>query len=194
MKISKADSNPPPDKGALVQSAAGGDPEACREIFDQLIDMVFHILNIYTNGDREAARDLSQPVFMKFFDNLGSLKPPYHYAAWCARIAHNCGIDHAKERVREKAGRDDFALLFESGEDDPERLMLGCELMRAVSEAFAQEAEDIVRLTGRMFYRDEKSVPEIAAELGVTQSTVTTRLARFRALLREHIARKLEGE
>jgi RNA polymerase sigma factor (sigma-70 family) len=192
LKIGGKTSDPPRDKGALVRSAAEGDPEACREIFDRTIDMVFHILNIYTHGDREAAKDLSQTVFMKFFDNLGSLKPPYHYAAWCARIAHNCGIDHVKESAREKASQNDYAALFEGEGDDPERLMLSCEFMRAISDAFGQDTDDVLRLTGRMFYRDDKTVPEIASELGVSQSTVTTRLSRFRALLREHIARKLE--
>jgi len=179
------------DNQELVENALGGNPEACREIFERCVDMVFHISAIYTNGDREAAKDLAQVVFSKVFANLGSLAPPYHFPAWCARIAHNCGIEYAKKNARDRAGLGELARLADSQTPDPEQIMLINETLRAVSESFESGVEGPLKETARLFYKEDKSVAEIASELGVSQTAVTTRLSRFRARLRELVLKKL---
>jgi RNA polymerase sigma-70 factor (ECF subfamily) len=178
----------------LARKAAGGDPQACRKIFEGCVDMVFHISALYAQEDREAAKDLTQQVFTRAFRSIGNLEPPYNITAWCARIAHNCGINYVKERARERRGIGEYIKVMETQGHDPEKMMLINEAMRVVAESFESEIEGVLKETARLFYREGKSVAEISSELAVSPTTVTTRLARFRARLRELVASKLMDE
>ncbi|HUT53762.1 MAG TPA: sigma-70 family RNA polymerase sigma factor [bacterium] len=179
------------DDKELALKAAQGDPEACREIFERCLNMVFYISKIYTQGDRESAKDLTQQVFARAFRSIGSLEPPYNIAAWCARIAHNQGIDHVKENARERRGLSEYIKVMETHGSDPEKIMLIHEATRAVADSFEAGVAGILKETARLYYGEGKSVAETAVAMGVSKTVVTTRLSRFRARLRELVAEKL---
>ena len=49
-------------------------------------------------GEREAALDFSQEVFLKVYASLDSFRPQYKFSTWLFRIASNTIIDHWRKK------------------------------------------------------------------------------------------------
>ena len=81
----------------LVQASIEGN----RESFETLVrrhqrGLVSHIYR--QTGQREAALDLAQEVFLKVYLSLASFDPKYRFTTWLYRIASNCAIDHQRKK------------------------------------------------------------------------------------------------
>jgi RNA polymerase sigma-70 factor (ECF subfamily) len=57
------------DEQDLIEACKRGDSSAFRQIYETYKDKV-HSLGFYMTGDREAARDITQQVFLKVFTSI----------------------------------------------------------------------------------------------------------------------------
>ena len=88
----------PPD-AHLVRAARGGD----REAFGQLIERHFglvHTIAFARLGEREAAEDLAQEVFLRAFLCLDQLRETERFVSWLAQITRNLAINWIRSRRR----------------------------------------------------------------------------------------------
>lgn len=87
---------------SLIAHAQAGDGGAFGELYEHFAPEIFRFLLGRLRGDRAAAEDLTEDVFMNVLQRLGS----YHcggapFSAWLYRIARNRLIDHIRVQPRQ---------------------------------------------------------------------------------------------
>ena len=81
------------DDRKLVSRALKGD----RKAFEMLVRKYEQPLTSYLGrmtGEREAALDFAQEIFLKVYCSLDSYSPAYKFSTWLFKIASNHMIDH----------------------------------------------------------------------------------------------------
>ena len=145
------------------------------EIIRRHFDMVYRLALSQTRNIANA-EDVTQEVFLRFIQKYSSLKSDEHIKAWLIRVTVNC----SKSIFMGAWNRKTVPLTDEISFDTPEK----SEVYFAV-----QSLPSKYRAVIHLFYYEDMSIKEIAAAMGLKQSTVKSRLFRGRELLRT----KLKG-
>jgi len=141
-------------------------------------------------GDRDAARDALQEVYLRARQGFPGYDRQRPLRAWLNAVAaHHC-IDRLRRESREQR------LFLPTSEDDAELAEPGpsplARLMGAERRARLTEAVEALPPRHRapivLRYHAELSYEEIAARLGITRAQVGTLLFRGRRRLRERLA------
>jgi RNA polymerase sigma-70 factor (ECF subfamily) len=170
----------------LVAAAKAGDRAAFAALVTRYRDTVYAYA-LARLRDREEAEDVAQETFVRAYLGLGRLRGPEAWEAWVMRIARNlCSDTLRRKRVRQAEPIDPDWL---DGSPSPEMQALAGERRRELSQAVADLPEPL-RVAVLMHYASGRTYREIAAALGLPQSTVVGRIAR--ALL--HLRRRLGVE
>ena len=125
-------------------------------------------------GDRDAAQDLTSDVFHKALANIQSFEwRGVPFAGWLLRIAANMIVDRSKRSGREVSGQDD--------PPDPgtQPNLVEIDQHARLFHLVDQLPPDQRRVIG-MRFAEEKSIREIAQELGRSEGAV--KQLQFRAL------------
>ena len=88
-------------------------PEEFRSLYERHARMVYNLCLYYVQN-AEDAQELTQDVFVKVYDQLGSFRGEAAARTWIYRIAINTCLDHLKARKRKKRSLFD---LFRSADD-----------------------------------------------------------------------------
>jgi len=86
----------------LVRRAQRREPEAFGQLYEEHFDRIYRyvILRVRNQADAE---DITQQVFLKALENIGSYRwRGMPFASWLFRIAHNLVVDHWKKKNRQK--------------------------------------------------------------------------------------------
>jgi RNA polymerase sigma-70 factor, ECF subfamily len=154
------------------------------EDFDRLYVATYHrIFRTLTSilGDAAAAEDCTQEVFLKAFRAWRTWRRDAPAEAWLHRIAINTAISYKRRQALREAGQ----LIRRLGrpvDDDPADHVLGGDLLCELRRLPAKQAAAIV-LRHLHGYTNR----EIAAALGVPESTVATRLMMAKRTLRARL-------
>jgi len=136
------------------------------------------------------AEDLTQQVFVKALEHIGSYKyRGMPFAAWLFRIAHNQLVDHWKKKSRDKAREMPLDQVDETkivGEDDPAFLVERQADIREVAAA-CERLSDGQREVISLRFAGELSVAETAKAMGKSEGAVKVlqhaALVRLRRIL-----------
>ena len=164
---------------ALVRRASAGDPEAFGDLYERHLDRVFRYF-YYRVGQREEAEDLTEQVFLKAWQAMGSYNcRGVPFSAWLFRVAHNLLVDH--RRAYPEIEQLDNALALEDDGADPHELTArraeASELAAALSQLSTIEQSVVaLRFVEGL---DHRSVASI-----INKSEVATRSIQSRALAR----------
>jgi RNA polymerase sigma-70 factor (ECF subfamily) len=177
------------DERRLVE-AAQQDRARFAELYECHFDFVYAYLSRRTR-DRAETEDLTAEVFRKALQNLTRFKwTGAPFGAWLVRIASNLIADRAKRAAKE--GRVDTRPLMGGGAGSPaQQTDLEASQRRARLFSLVEElAEDQRRVVVARF-AEEKSIAEIANELGRSEGAV--KQLQFRALqnLRQRLGDEL---
>ena len=95
---------PPPSASDadLIAAVLRGEREAFRPLMERHQQAVFNYLFRRVGGNVEAARDLTQGVFLKAYQHLAEVDPSQGFTPWLYRIAHNESANHARSRARRR--------------------------------------------------------------------------------------------
>jgi len=165
--------------GTLAQAAAG-DEAAFALLLRQHQRMVFSIAwNFF--GDRSAAEDLAQEVFVQMFQSLRAIESDSHLVFWLRQVTTRKCIDHYRWRLKRKhIALDDWV---EEGAtpESPDHMALGrvSNLVRGLPEKF--RAVVVLR------YQEDMEPTQIAASLGWPVNTVKSRLHRALQMLKDRL-------
>jgi len=86
------------DERSLVQRAKQQDEVAFAKIYESYFDKIYRYLVLKT-GDRTEAEDLTQQVFLKVVQQIGSFNwRGAPFSAWLFRIAHNQMVDYLRQQ------------------------------------------------------------------------------------------------
>ena len=135
-------------------------------------------------GERQAAEDLLQEIFVRVQAHRGELREHDRVAPWVFRIARNVVIDHlrARDRNRTAALQAEPEAVPKETEDDEmraARVALGAWL-RAMIDTLPPHYAEAVRLADL----EGVSQAEAARRLGLSHSGFKSRVQRGRAQLR----------
>jgi len=158
----------------LLIEAAQKDPSRFAELYEQNFHRVYAYVARRVR-DRVEIQDVTAQVFHKALANLGKFKwKGSPFAAWLYRIASNAIADRAKQKVRESKDQLDPAS-ESSTATDLEAVERRARLFSAVDKLPEDQRRVIV-----LRFADEKSIREIADELGRSEGAV--KQLQFRAL------------
>jgi len=172
----------------LLVEAAQRDPARFADLYDINFELVYAYIARRV-GDRPTAEDLTSEVFKKALENLPRFTwRGAPFAAWLLRIAANMVADRSKHTAR-TVDITDLEDTAESAQFNLEEVEQRARLFRLVDQLPADQGR-VVRLR----FAEEKSIREIAQELGRTEGAV--KQLQFRALenLRTQFVDKPGGE
>jgi RNA polymerase sigma-70 factor (ECF subfamily) len=186
----------PPDEARLVAAAASGDSTAFEEIVRRHAGLVLS-LGRRILGNREAAEDLLQDVFLKVHRALAGYRAEASLKTWIARIAVNAARNRKRDDARRlrvvapvldaPLGTADGSLLTlgDLASDDapsPERAAASAEARIRIEHALgALPSEFREALVLREI--EGLSYEEISEVLEISLGTVKSRIARARLRL-----------
>lgn len=161
----------------LVAAAVAGDDQAFASLVRLHADAVFgHALRFF--GDRQAAEDATQEVFVKVFRTLASFDGRAKFSTWLYRVTRNVCLDMARSGRRTPTPVDPVTLEPLSAADFADDVVLTGALNTAM-RALAPEDRDALGAVSVFGL----SYAEAAAELGVPVGTVKSRVFRARRVL-----------
>ncbi len=195
------------EQAALAGLAArcrGGDQAAWRELVTCQHKRVYTLCFRFT-GDRVAAEDVTQEVFLKVYRNLATFDPGKGaFSTWITTLTRNLLVDHYRrarqDRLTEsidvsQSPEDDGPTLSERLADtrpSQEQRFAGLELKATIQAALAKLSPD---LREAVILRDleDMDYKEIALVLKIPEGTVKSRISRGRGELARLLQRR-EGQ
>jgi RNA polymerase sigma-70 factor (ECF subfamily) len=171
-----------PDE-ALIAAARDGDRDAFSDLMARYRGVAFAYAYARLR-DRDEAEDVAQETFVRAYLALGRLRGPRSWEAWLMRILRNLCADALRRRkVRRSEPMDPD---WTDGGPSPEMLAVTAERSRELNAAVAALPEKY-RIPLVMRYGSGCSYREIAAAMGVPESTVIGRLAGALRLMRRSL-------
>ncbi len=172
---------------ALAGRIAGGDVEAWGLLFERHFDEIHRLALYGTDGDAETAKDLSQQTFLECVRTIGGFRGS-SLRKWLAGILRNLLARHWRKtsRINRHMHHGDVASVLNEKMDSADlpgevaaSKETGMILRRALALVEPNHSEVLV---GR--YIEEKGVPRLASELGISEAGVHSLLFRAREALR----------
>ena len=169
---------------ALVQRAQHGDSRAFEEVYRALVGRIY-ALCLRMSRDAQRAEELTQDVFVRAWERLGSFRGEAKFATWLHRLAVNVVLQAGRAASRRSAREDVTA--------DPGRYLKRAEmsmagtrldLERAIA-ALPDGAREVLVLRDIYGYKYR----EIAEMKGVALGTVKAQIHRARKMVREALER-----
>ena len=165
---------------ATIQRAADGDQAAWDTIVQTYWRKVFNVAYRFV-GTYEEAEDLTQEIFLKVFRSLGTFDRRANFQTWLISVSRNFCID------RYRSGRRDREVF--AREIDASTVQAEAPGLNAYARVELQDRVALLRealralsppLRTAVLLRDihELSYQEIAAQLGVAEGTVKSRINR----------------
>lgn len=167
-----------------LQKALDGDNKAMEWIYRRHVRYLYALCSRYITDD-EDIKDVLQDAFVKIFSSLnkfkyrgdGSLK------AWMARITLNETLTFLRN-----SSRISFASIDDTGMDIPDNAPVETEgIPTDIIHQFVRELPDGYRTVFNLYVIDDKSHKEIAAMLGIKQTTSASQLFKAKAMLARRI-------
>ena len=161
-----------------------GHPQAFGELVDRYQKVIFNaVLRIVNNY--EDAKDTTQTVFVKAFENLSSYDSRYKFFSWIYRLAVNEALNEVNRRRQTQPLNEDIRCK----DCTPEEILHQHQLDEQIDEALAGLSSDY-RLVIVMKYFLEMSLREIAEIIHVEEKTVKSRLYTARQHLCEALTKR----
>jgi RNA polymerase sigma-70 factor (ECF subfamily) len=161
-----------------------------RRIFGTLAGLV---------GNIEDARDATQEVFLKAFENIGRFQGRSKFSTWLTSIAINTGTDFLRQRKPSESleeTQDDEGFRprqVQKWGDDPEKLLAASQMDELVREAVLRLPEKY-RIAVLLRDINQLSTEEAAAVLELSVPALKARVLRGRLMLRESLAPHFIGQ
>jgi RNA polymerase sigma factor (sigma-70 family) len=175
----------------LISKAIKGEEASCQILFDNFKNKVLRICLSFTNGDRDLAQDLCQDSFVLGFKQLHTLRDHSKFSQWLSQITYNLCKSYLREKAILSTRLKEYEQTARSGRGEPGEEIRREQIDQIIHALIDQIPKTEIRETVNLFYIQGKSTKEIAALQEISQSTVTTRLDRFRTKIQRHLMLKI---
>lgn len=168
----------------LIADCRKGERRAQKKLYELLAPRMYGVCMRYT-GSAEDAQDVLQNGFIKMFRKINDFRGEGSFEGWLRRIMVTTGIEHYRKNHSMQS-------LQAIDEQLSERLS---DRETVLDQIHAEELAGLIarlspgyRTVLNMYIIEGYSHKEIAAELGISEGTSKSQLARARNILREMIA------
>lgn len=165
---------------AWVADLKAGNEDAAKSLYLQYSKAMYNLL-CRLCGDSELAKDLMQDAFIEAFNKIDSFKGEATFGAWLKRIVLNTGLQYIRKK---RLDYDELTPNIDHTDDE------GCEAfyyneyeIHYAIKSLPDKCRNVVVL----YLLENYSHKEIAAQLGVTESTSKTHYKRGKALLKKQL-------
>lgn len=136
-------------------------------------------------GSRATAEELLQAAFVKSLEKGGALDDGEGAVAWFYRLLRNALVDHYRRQAAEGRALEREAREATEAGEDPELKKAVCACVGELLPTLKPEYADMVRQVDL----EERSVPDVAREAGITANNAGVRLHRARQALKKQLER-----
>jgi len=187
----RVQSSPDSINTGVIHACQEGDREAFRLLFEAYKDRVFSIA-CYSLGDKTAADDITQQIFVKLFTRIGQFRGDSKFTTWLYRLVINACLDERRRQRRLLPVAEFLPMSKAAYRKSPEPGYERREIAGSVREAIGG-LKPKMRLPILLKYIEGLSYEEIAAVLGCSKGTVASRLNRAHKALAKKLGH-LRGE
>lgn len=167
----------------IVHSILEGSRPAMADLYRRHIGYLAAACSRYVSSD-EDVKDILQTSFLKIISSLDKFewRGPGSLRAWMTRITVNESLKFIKENERSRKMVENY--VPEDGpEEEPDTENISAEVLQEMIRQLPVGYRTVFNL----YVFEEKSHKEIAAMLGITESTSASQFHRARALLASKI-------
>ena len=177
------------DDVAIIRRVLTGDETAFAELVNKYQKPV-HALAWRKIGDFHIAEDITQDTFLKVYQRLHTLKDPNQFSGWIYVITANlCATWLRKKRIQTQPLEGTETTMIQedaySRHVTEERSRTAVEVQREVVKKLLAKLQESERTVMTLYYLGEMKVEDISRFLGVSASTIRSRLRRARHRLKE---------
>ena len=173
----------------LIQRILNGDETAFAELLKKYQKPV-QTLAWRKVGDFHIAEDITQDAFLKVYQRLHTLKDPNQFPGWLYVITTNlCNTWLRKKRIQTQPLEDAETTMTPkdaySQHVAEDRATTAAETQREVVKKLLEKLKESERTVMTLHYLGEMTIEEISRFLGVSGSTIKSRLRRARQRLQK---------
>ncbi len=172
----------------LIARARKGDAAAIEALIRRH-QVSLHAFLLRRCGRPELAEDLVQESFVRVLRNLDRFDPRFRFSTWLFTIGRRLLVNHL-QKMR-PAYDSDLVESRGNRRNQPADPVLEDERRSAIRGLLDQALATLnprQRRVVELFHERERSIPVIAAELGIPQGTVKSHLHRARRRMQEALA------
>jgi len=177
------------DDRQLVESARHGEVSAFEELVRRKTGKVYGVCYRVV-GNPEDARDVSQLVFVKLWENLEKYDPQYTFDTWLYRMVTNVAIDYLRSRQSREATINSSLRLVKSSVDAEQGLSFQAREVERIFEEVSTVLSPKQKTIFVMNQMEDISSAEISRILGCRESTVRNHLFNARKLMQQQLKRR----
>ena len=174
------------DDQTLVRRYLEGDRKAFELLVEKYQKTVYNVALRMANDPDDAA-DITQNVFIKASEKLGSYNPKYKFFSWIYRIAVNESFNFVESARRNERLPEELV----AGDGNPEEILDAGMLSNSVEEGLTRLSIDN-RIIVVLRHFGELSYDEIGVILDLPVKTVKSRLFTARQSLKKILSHRLE--
>ncbi len=172
----------------LVKQCRNRSARGFDRLYQRYASVLFGICLRY-GGNKEAAEDILQDVFVTIFKKIDSYRFEGSFEGWLKRITVNVAINYLRKQKRKYlvSVDDNEYVKLESYDADAISKLSEMEILESI-----QRLPEGYRTVFNLYVIEGYKHKDIAEMLGITESTSRTQLAKARKALQLDILRKYE--
>ena len=178
-----------PDDRQLVQTIRAGDTDAFETLVRRKTTKVY-ALCYRVIGNAEDAKDISQLVFLKLWENLEKYDPQYAFDTWLYRMVTNVAIDFMRNKQSRDNAVNSNLRLVKTAADPEQTVVMQRKEVENVFNEIATVLSPKQKTVFIMNQMEDLPSAEIAKILGCRESTVRNHLFNARKLMQVQLQQR----
>ena len=178
-----------PDDRQLVETIRRGDSDAFELLVRRKTSKVYSLCYRII-GNPEDAKDISQLVFIKLWENLEKYDAKYAFDTWLYRMVTNVAIDFIRNRQSRDNAVNSTLRLVKTAADAEQNVVMQRKEVEAVFNEISAVLSPKQKTIFVMNQMEDLSSAEIAKVLGCRESTVRNHLFNARKLMQQQLQKR----
>ncbi len=178
-----------PDDRQLVEQIRRGDDGAFEMLVRRKTSKVYGLC-YRVIGNSEDAKDISQLVFIKLWENLEKYDPQYAFDTWLYRMVTNVAIDFMRNKQSRDNAVNSNLRLVKTAVDPEQTVTVQRKEVESVFNAISNVLSPKQKTIFVMSEMEDLRSSEIAKILGCRESTVRNHLFNARKLMQQQLKRR----
>jgi RNA polymerase sigma-70 factor, ECF subfamily len=178
-----------PDDRQLVETIRNGEPQAFEQLVRRKTSKVYSLCYRII-GNSEDAKDISQLVFIKLWENLQKYDPAYAFDTWLYRMVTNVAIDFMRNKQSRENAVNSNLRLVKTVTDAEQGVIVQRKEIENVFAAVSSVLSPKQKTIFVMREMDDLPSSEIAKILGCRESTVRNHLFNARKLMQQQLKKR----
>jgi RNA polymerase sigma-70 factor (ECF subfamily) len=178
-----------PDDRQLVEQIRQGDDGAFEMLVRRKTSKVYGLCyRVIGNG--EDAKDISQLVFLKLWENIEKYDPTYAFDTWLYRMVTNVAIDFMRNKQSRDNAVNSNLRLVKTSVDPEQTVTVSRREVESVFNAVSNVLSPKQKTIFVMSEMEDLRSSEIAKILGCQESTVRNHLFNARKLMQTQLKKR----